>query len=70
MLKNKQKTNKQQKQKTKIFIQAVIQAELGQYVQINLFDKDEASDDEILGRWDPTHKKTFHSEKNTNSTKY
>lgn len=50
MLKNKQKTNKQQKQKTKIFIQAVIQAELGQYVQINLFDKDEASDDEILGR--------------------
>lgn len=31
-------------------VQAIIQAEVGQYVQITLFDKDEASDDELLGR--------------------
>lgn len=31
-------------------VQAIIQAEVGQYVQITLFDKDEASDDEPLGR--------------------
>lgn len=38
--------------KLQIKIKAVIQAELGQFVHVNLFDKDEASDDEILGRWD------------------
>lgn len=42
---------KQQQQQTNQFLyQASIQAEIGQYVQINIFDKDEASDDEILGR--------------------
>lgn len=34
----------------KFSYQAIIQAEIGQYVQIKLFDKDEASDDESLGR--------------------
>lgn len=31
-------------------IQAVVQFEAGQYVNIHLFDKDDASDDENLGR--------------------
>lgn len=35
----------------KFLYQVIIQAEIGQYVQIKLFDKDEASDDENLGRW-------------------
>lgn len=38
--------------------QAIIQAEIGQYVNFNLYDKDEARDDENLGRWD------FHSQTN------
>lgn len=33
-------------------IQAIVQTEVGQYVHFHLFDKDEASDDETLGRWD------------------
>lgn len=46
-----------EKKPTQFLYQAIIQAEVGQYVQINLFDKDETIDDEILGRWD--HFTTF-----------
>lgn len=43
-------TKKNENTKLQIKIKAVIQAEVGQFVHVNLFDKDEASDDEILGR--------------------
>lgn len=42
--------NNQNQTKKTFLYQAVIQTEVGQYVQFSLFDKDEASDDENLGR--------------------
>lgn len=40
-----------QNQNVQIFIyQAVVQTEVGQWVDFHFFDKDEASDDEKLGR--------------------
>lgn len=46
--KNRKKQKK--KQSTQFLYQAIIIAEVGQYVQINLFDEDKGSSNEILGR--------------------